>query len=182
MAAWVVFALAAAPAFGAASGRVVDQKGAPISGAQICEFVEGVPERCVTSDAGGFYRLEKPSRASLLVRASGFVAKTVDAAPIDAPVELRRAATLFVTVVDAATGQPLSSGRVMIDSPAGLRIGDFVPFNRLGVRIATLDPGIVFVRASADGYAPGGPLPVELVGGAERSLKIPMTKSDPPSH
>ena len=167
----------AGPAFAAATGRVVGPDGAPVSGAQVCEFVEGAEENCVTVDSGGLYRMENPARPTLFVRASGFIAKTVDAAPLSAPVELLRAAVLLVTVVDAVSGKPLASGRVMIDSPSGRRIGDFVPFNRLGVRISTLDPGVVFVRAEADGYQPGGPVPVDLVGGAERSVKVGMTKA-----
>ena len=181
-AALVVFAVLAGPAFAAATGRVVGPDGAPIAGAEVCESVEGAPEHCVTADSGGVYRMEKPSRASLVVRASGFVAKTVDAAPLSAPVELRRAAVLLVTVVDAVTGQPLSSGRVMIGAPSGKRVGDSVPFNRAGVRISTLDPGPVFVRVVASGYQPGGPVPVDLVGGAERSVRVPMTKLDGTSH
>jgi hypothetical protein len=93
----------------------------------------------------------------LLVRAPGFVARVVDAAPLAAPVELRRAAVLAVKVVDATTGQPLAAGKVMLDAPSGQRIGDFVPFNRGGVRISTLEPGVVFVRALAEGYEPVGP-------------------------
>ena len=177
-AALVVLAMLAGPVFAAATGRVVGPDGVPVPGAEVCEFVEGAPEHCVTADSQGVYRMEKPSRSALLVRARGFVPKTVDAAPQSAPVELRRAAALLVSVVDAVTGEPLASGRVMIDDPSGRRIGDFVPFNKAGVRISTLNPGVVFVRAAAPGYEPGGPLPVDLVAGAERSLKIPMTKSD----
>jgi len=94
---------------------------------------------------------------------------------------LQRAATLLVVVVDADTRLPLPSGRVMIDSPSGKRIGDFVPFNNMGVRISTLDPGAVFVRAEAAGYAPSGPVPVELVSGVERSVNVPMKKTGEPA-
>jgi len=174
----LVFAMLAGPVFAAASGRVVGPDGVPVAGAEVCELVEGAPEQCVTADSQGFYRMEKPSRSSLLVRARGFVPKVVDAVPLNAPVELHRAAVLLVTVVDAVTGQPLSSGRVMIDDPSGRRIGDFVPFNKSGVRISTLGPGPVFVRVEADGYQSGGPVPVDLIGGTERALKIPMAKSD----
>jgi hypothetical protein len=167
----------AARASAAATGRVVDIAGAPIDHAEVCEFVQDSPGRCVKVDAAGEYRLENPVRPSLVVRARGYVATTVDAAPLAAPVALRRAATLRVYVFDKATGEPLSSGRVMIHSPSGRRIGDFVPFNRAGVRISTLEPGEVLVRAEASGYDPGGPLPVELFGGEERSLRIPMLKA-----
>ena len=177
----LVFSLLAGPAFGAATGRIVGPDGAPVPGARVCETLEGSPEHCVTADSQGVYRMENPLRSTLLVRASGFVPKGIDAAPLGAPVQLQRAATLLVVVVDADTRLPLSSGRVMIDSPSGKRIGDFVPFNTLGVRISTLDPGAVFVRAEAAGYAPSGPVPVELVSGVERSVNVPMKKTGEPS-
>jgi hypothetical protein len=167
----------AAPAFGAATGQVVGPGGTPVAGAQVCEFVDGSPVHCVTCDAQGVYRMDNPKRPTLLVRAQGFVPKTVDASPLPAPVALRAAATLKVTVVDAKSGTPLPSGRVRIDAPSGQRIGDFVPFNSAGVRISTLTPGPVFVRTEADGYDPGGPVPVELVGGSERVVRVAMTKS-----
>jgi hypothetical protein len=174
--------LLAGPGFAAAEGRVVAPDGTPISGAYVCETVEGSGERCVPTDAGGVYRMDKTHRAALLVRARGYVPTTVDAAPLATPVVLQRAATLRVSVVDAQSGKPLASGKVMIDAPSGQRIGDFVPFNAAGVRISTLTPGPVFVRVTSPGYQPGGPLPVDLVGGSERSLTVPMTKSSGPSH
>lgn len=181
-AACVVVAMLTGPAFAAATGRIVDPDGAPIPGAQICEFVTGSPEHCVTTDAHGDYLMEKPSRPWLLVRASGFVGMLVDPVPLTSPLALARAAVLLVTVVDAGTGKPIPSGKVMIDSPSGRRIGDFVPFNKLGVRISTLDPGLVFVRTEADGYKPAGPVPVTLVSGTEGSVKVPMTKATRSPH
>ena len=176
-----VLALLAGSAFAAASGRIVGPDGAPVAGAQVCESLIGSPEHCVTASSDGVYRMDSPLRSTLIVRASGFVAKVIDAAPLSAPVALQRAATLLVTVVDAGTGLPVSSGRVRIDSPSGRRIGDFVPFNKSGVRISTLDPGDVFVRAEADGYDPSGPVPVALVSGAERSVKVSLKKAGAPS-
>jgi hypothetical protein len=167
----------AGPTWAAATGQVVGPDGAPIPGANICEYLEGSPEHCVTTDQQGVYRMDNPLRATLLVRAKGFISKTIDAAPLAGPVELQRAATLLVVVVDKDTGLPLSKGRVMINSPSGKRIGDFVPFNSSGVRISTLDPGAIFVRVESDGYQPSGPVPVELVAGAERSARVPLTKT-----
>jgi hypothetical protein len=174
-------AVLAWPAFADATGWIVGPDGRPVAGAQVCEILPGSPERCVTVDAQGSYRMESPLRSTLLVRASGFVARTIDAGALAAPVVLQSAATLLVAVIDAETGKPLSSGRVMIDSPSGKRIGDFVPFNKSGVRISTLDPGEVFVRVEADGYQPGGPVPVELASGVERSVKVPMKKKSVPA-
>ena len=163
-------------AFGAATGRIVGPDGAAIPDAEVCESPERAPGRCSPVDSHGAYRIEKPLSPTLLVRARGFVSTTVDAAPLAAPVQLQRAAVLLVVVVDADTRVPVASGRVMIDSPSGKRIGEFVPFNKNGVRISTLDPGDVFVRVEATGYTPSGPVPVELVSGAERSLTVPLKK------
>lgn len=172
----LVFTLSAAPAFGAATGRIVGPDGAPVSGAEVCESLEGAPEHCVTADSGGVYRMENPRRSTLLVRASGFVPKAIEASPLGTPVRMQRAASLLVTVIDADTRIPLSSGRVMIDSPSGKRIGNYVPFNKMGVRISTLDPGDVFVRVEAEGYRPSGPVPVKLASGLERSVTVPLKK------
>jgi hypothetical protein len=136
----------------------------------------------VTADAQGVYRMDAPTRARLLVRARGFIPKMVDAAPIGAPVQLERAASLLVVVLDAVTKNPVASGRVMIDSPSGKRIGDFVPFNKLGVRISTLEPGDVFVRVDAAGYTPSGPVPVSLVSGVESSVTVPLKKAAEKPH
>jgi hypothetical protein len=179
---FLVCLLLASPSRAAATGRVVGPDGAPIAGASICEYLEGSPEHCVTADAQGVYRMENPLRATLLVRATGYVSKTIDAAPLNGPVELQRAATLLVVVVDEASGQPLSKGRVMIDSPSGKRIGDSVPFNKAGVRITTLDPGMVFVRVECDGYQASGPVPVELISGTERTARVALKKSTKTAH
>jgi len=169
--------LCSVSAFGAtATGQVVGPGGTPVPGAQACEFVEGSPVRCVPCDAQGVYRMNDPKRPTLLIRAQGFVPTTVDASPLAAPVALRPAAVLKVTVVDAKSGAALRSGRVRLDNPSGQRIGDFVPFNSKGVRISTLTPGPLFVRAEADGYDPGGPVAVELVGGSESTVRVTMTK------
>ena len=173
---WAALFLLSAPASAEATGRIVGPDGAAIRGAEVCEFSEKAPEHCVSSDAAGVYRIEKPTRATLLVRAGGYVPKTIDAAPLTAPVELEPAAVLEVTVIDAATKKPIPKGRVMLDSPSGRRIGTFVPFNARGVRISTLDPGDLFVRVEADGYEPSGPVPVTLVSGSKRNLTVPLTK------
>jgi hypothetical protein len=172
----------ALPAFAAATGRVVGPDGAPVPGAEACEFVDGMPPHCVPVDREGSYRMDKPTRHTVLIRASGFIPATVEAAPLNVPVTLHPAATLKVKVVDAVSGAAVASGRVMINAPSGQRIGEYVPFNKAGVRISTLPPGPVFVRAEAKGYQPGGPLAVDLVGGAERAVTVPMTKSDGSSH
>ena len=164
------------PALVDATGRILAEDGKPVKGAQVCEFTQGAAERCVTADDQGGYRITRTTHPTLLVRSKGFVPMTIDAAPLSQPVKLHRAASLLVTIVDAASGKPLNDGRVMIDTPSGKRVGNFVPFNKAGVRISTLEPGVVFVRAEANGYDPGGPVPIELESGAESSTTITMKK------
>ena len=67
----------ALPAFGAATGRVVGPDGAPIAGAEVCEFVEAVPERCVKADAA------KSSAANVVsqIQAAMEAKKTAGAKP-----------------------------------------------------------------------------------------------------
>jgi len=170
------FALLAAPQSGDASGLVVGEDGKPVPGVQVCEVSTMSAGNCVLTSADGVYKLSHVTHPKLLLRLKGFVVTTVDAAPLVDPIKLQRAAILRVTVVDAGTRRPVHEGRVMIDQSTGKRIGDFVPFNEAGVRISTLEPGVVFVRAESPGYEAGGPTPVELHGGAERAVTITMKK------
>jgi hypothetical protein len=170
------------PAFAGASGRVIRESGAPVIGADVCEMADQNPEVCVRTDENGAYRIDSTTKPKLFIRARGFVSTTVDAAPLTEPVKLQAAATILVTVVDAKTGAPLPKGSVMIDIPSGYRVGTEAPFNKAGVRISTLAPGLVFVRANAPGYAPGGPLPVELVAGSEKAVTVKMTKTHSAPH
>jgi len=179
---WMGVLVLAGPVFGAASGRIVAPDGAPVAGAQVCELLLNSPEHCVSADIAGLYKMKAPQRPTLLVRARGFIPMTVDASPLSDPVVLQRAALLLVSVVDGKTGAPLPAGKVMLNAPSGQRIGNYVPFNQSGVRITTLSPGTVFVRAAADGYEPGGPIPVDLVSAKESTVKIVMTKSAKAAH
>ncbi|HZN54221.1 MAG TPA: carboxypeptidase-like regulatory domain-containing protein [Candidatus Polarisedimenticolaceae bacterium] len=163
-----------------ASGRVTDPDGSPIAGAQVCVVSDGTSRDCVRTAADGGYRIDVPRGLKVFVRASGFVGSEVEAGPRATPLALKRAAALLVRVVDAQTREPLSSGKVLIYAPSGRRFGEAVPFNRAGVRVSTLEPGQVLVRAEASGFDPGGPFPVDLVGGREESLTIPMKKSGKP--
>ena len=168
------------PAFAAATGRVEGPDGAPIAGAQVCEQIPGSPDHCVDADAQGYYRMPDALRTSVTIRARGFLPRTVDAVPQNLPVRLQRAAILMVNVFDAATGTAVASGRVMIDTPSGRRLGDFVPFNKAGVRVSTLEPGEVFVRVEAEGYQASGPVPVDLASGVERSITVRLLKTKKP--
>ena len=168
---------AAEHATSTATGRVVDPDGKPIAGAQVCNVRDGKVKECVQAGVDGSFRIETPKGQRVFVRASGFVGAETEAAPRATPLVLARAAVLVVRVVDAVTNEPLSSGKVLIYTPSGRTFGEPVPFNRAGLRVSTLEPGDVLVRAEADGFSPGGPLPVTLVGGKEQTLTIPMRKA-----
>jgi len=162
----------------AAAGQVVDPEGKPIQGAEACSG-EKLTLECVKTDAHGFYRIEKPSRPKVFIRASGFIPAQADAVEDATPVRLARAATLTVRVVDSVTGQPVASGRILLNYTSGQGIGTAAPFNKNGVRITTLVPGEVLARAESEGYDPGGPEAVHLEGGVEKKLTIGMRRRAP---
>lgn len=176
-AAWTLVALLPWVVDAAATGRVLDPDGHPIVGAEACTFnSEGVQTACVKVDAAGYYRMQEPTRRTVLVRASGFVPVEAEAIEQPAPITLARAATLLVKVVDAATGKPVPSGKVILNYSSGQRVGSTVPFNKNGVRITTLLPGEILARAEAAGYEPGGPEPVKAEGGVEKTVTIGMRR------
>ncbi len=170
----VWLAAAPIPKVTTATGQVLGEDGKPVPSAEVCEISQASAENCKKVDEHGGYSI-RATHPSLLVRARGYVPVTVDAAPLAAAVKLQKAAVLLVSVVDA-NHRPLQKGKVMLDTPSGKRIGDSVPFNKAGVRISTLEPGTIFVRAEASGYEPAGPIPVELNAGAERSVTVTMKR------
>jgi hypothetical protein len=162
-----------------ATGRVVDPEGRPIPGAEAC-CGEKLTMECVRTDAEGFYRINDPQRKTLFIRAKGYVGVEAEAAEHVAPIALARAAILTVRVIDAGNGQPIPSGRLLLNYTSGKNIGSSAPFNRHGVRITTLVPGEVLARTEAEGYIPGGPEVVLLEGGAERKVTIAMRRKTAP--
>jgi len=158
-----------------ATGRVVNPEGKPIPGAEAC-CGEKLTMECVKTDAEGFYRIENPTRPSVFIRATGYVGVEAEAAEHVAPIALQRAATLTVRVVNASGGAPVPSGRVLLNYTSGKNIGSSAPFNKNGLRVTTLVPGEVLVRAEAEGYEPGGPEVVRLEGGVEKRVTIAMRR------
>jgi hypothetical protein len=107
------------------------------------------------------------------------VPSQAEAAEQVAPIKLSRAATLTVRVVDSVTGQAVTSGKIILNYTSGQAIGTSAPFNKSGVRITTLVPGEVFARAESEGYDPGGPEPVHLEAGDDKTLTIGMKRRAP---
>jgi hypothetical protein len=179
MRAWIVVvgvALGASAALAAASGRVTDVDGKPIRTAEVCNVVEGVTTTCLPVNGEGYYHLDAPEGKSVFIRATGYRPLRIAAVEQSAPIVLHRAAVLLVKIVDAATKKPVAKGTVTLNYASGMRIGSAVPFNSAGVRVASLEPGDVLARSEADGYEPGGPVPVTLREGVEASLTLEMRK------
>lgn len=176
----VVLLLVPSAAAATATGQVLDPDGRPIRGAEVCVSQSGGALDCVKTDAAGYYRIATPSGRTLVIRASGFVPLRAVAVEQVAPITLSRAATLTVRVIDAATGEPVPSGKVRLIYTSGKSIGDAFPFNRDGVRIRTLTPGEILARCEAEGFDPGGPEVVILEGGAEKTLTIAMRRHAKP--
>jgi hypothetical protein len=169
-------ALEASAALGAASGRVVAADGKPVTTAEVCNVVKEATSGCVPVNAEGYYHLDAPEGKSVFVRATGYRPLRIAAVEQSAPVVLHRAATLLVKIVDAASHKPIAKGTVTLNYASGKRVGSAVPFNPAGVRIASLEPGDVLARAEAEGYEPGGPLPVTLHEGIEATVTLEMRK------
>jgi hypothetical protein len=159
-----------------ATGQVVGADGKPIAGVDVCTLKNDERTNCVQSDEKGFYRMEHPASPLVYLMVKGYASKSVASAPQNEPIVLERVASLLVHVVDASTGEPIAKGTVTVNLPTGKKIGSAVPFNRAGVRMSTLAPGETLVRANADGYESGGPVVVQLVGGQEKELTVPLTK------
>ncbi|HEX4823541.1 MAG TPA: carboxypeptidase-like regulatory domain-containing protein [Candidatus Polarisedimenticolaceae bacterium] len=174
-----VLLLAAAASSGHfASGQVVAPNGSPVAGAEVCAFdTAGLKLGCVTTDAKGYYRMDNPAVPNLLVQAAGYKAMAVLAAPVNEPVVLRPAVGLKVTVVDVATGHPISKGTVAFHLPSGKSIGSAVPFNRAGVKLSNMSEGETLIVATADGYESGDPVVVQLKSGVENAVVVKLKKS-----
>lgn len=172
---WLLLAtLAAIPAF-AASGSVLDPDGKPIAGARACLWNETNIGFCVDTDALGNYRFPDTRVPSVRITARGFLPEIVAAVHQSSPIVLRRAASLLVHVVDSVSGAPIEDGTVTLTYFSGRALDGF-PFNRSGVRVATLEPGTVLVRASAEGFATVETETVILSAGHEVEVTLRMRR------
>lgn len=165
-----------ASAWAAATGRVVDPDGKPIAGIEVCNILHEVAIDCIKTDAQGYYRIAKPSGVDVFIRGSGYVPRRAAAVESSTPIVLKRAASLLIHVVDADTGQPVPSGKVILNYTSGLQIGKEAPFNRAGVQISSLRPGAILARCEAPGYAPAGPDTVILGEGEQKAITLAMKR------
>jgi protocatechuate 3,4-dioxygenase beta subunit len=160
----------------AIEGRVLDERGRPLSGAQVGlalpTAIHGIgrPSRVETGPDGSFqlHDLVRGERYDLWVQADGFVPR--QAPGVEAPpseplrIELRRGRTLAVRVVDP-DGRPVPRARLsrmerMTTSVSGVSSGSW-SMSGVGqtddegtLRIGGLEPGVLDLQVEADGFQP----------------------------
>jgi hypothetical protein len=173
----LVAGFAAAPALAAASGHVVDPDGNPVVGGRACVMMgqeKAVEGLCVGTDESGFYRLPASGDATVRIVAEGFLPMRVAGVEQETPIVLKRAASIMVHVLDAATGSPIEKAEVRLVLATGEQMGPF-PSNRGGVRIAKLPPGDLIAKAKAEGYQEKDGNPVTLVAGRQSEVELRLT-------
>lgn len=162
----------------AASGKVVDEQGKPLSGAKACYMLGSTEALCVDADAQGSWSLPESRVSSVRVSAKGYMPKLVPAGENNATVVLERAASLKVRLVDAATGAPIAHGTVWLTYASGSRKGPF-PINAAGVEIATLPVGEATPSATSDGYTELKGKTLELEAGARAEIVLELRRKEP---
>lgn len=148
---------------GSIAGTVVDEAKAPIAGAFVCavgtsDAIDPVLLRdpsCVTSDAGGGFRIESlvPARYGLQAAAKSHRPGHVDHLDIalgvsktDVVVMLRGGGVELSGVVADLTGGPIANARVLVGGAFGETAAD-------GTFSLWVASGDVSIEVSADGYA-----------------------------
>lgn len=158
----------------ALSGTVVDAAGAPIEGAETCLVTQGEPVLCVATDAHGFWRLTDTAGEEIRISKSGYLLGTLPPVSPEAPIVLKRAASLRVRVVDRA-GAAVESGTLTLVYASGRKIGP-LPFNRAGLLNPSLPPGAVRVTADAKGFTLEAPVAATLEAGRNHEIVVRMTR------
>jgi hypothetical protein len=158
------------------SGRVVDEAGAPVTGAAACLVVAGAEVLCDATDVEGRYALPASEAVSVRIAASGYMPINVAAVSQASPVVLERAASLKVRVVDAVTGEGLAASEVTLVYSGGRQFGPF-PANQAGLSLPTLPPGEVRAVGRAEGYAETTGETVTLVRGRKTELRLALRRA-----
>jgi hypothetical protein len=157
----------------ALSGKVVDAEGRPVTNANACLIVDGVPGFCSTTDENGNFELLDTQVSRMRVSAQDYLPKYLPALTQEAPIVLRRAARILVRLVDASTGEPIDKGKVTLTYPSGLQKGPF-PTNRFGVRVSQLPAAEVRVDAEAKGYRAAEGQSAKLVAGGQTDVTLQL--------
>ena len=175
-----LFSLAAFLPAAATAGRVADREGKPIADARACIQVEGGEGICANTDATGWYRLPETTLPKLRISAPGYLPRVVAAVDQEGVIVLERAAALRALLLDAATGQPIAKGELVLASASGRKTGPF-PVNASGLKVATVAPGRVVPTGRADGYRDAVGPEVELRPGTETEIVLRLTRKAAPS-
>ena len=173
----LVLAALAVPGAGvlAASGRVAGPDGKPLAGARACIQVQGGQGICSDTDAAGWYRLPETTLPKVRITALGYLPRNVAAVDQEGIIVLERAAALRARLLDAASGEPIAKGELMLASPSGRKRGPF-PVNGAGLKVETLAPGRVVPTGSAPGYRDAVGEEVELRAGTETEIVLRLTR------
>lgn len=157
----------------AASGRVVDERGQPVVGANACLMQEGAEIQCVVTDSMGRYSLLPTTHPSIRVRASGYMPVTVANVDQESPIVLPLGAAIRVRILDAATGAPpRKRGTMALVFPDGRTADDF-PLTEAGeIVIRPVRSGDVRVRIRIEGFDDGGGIETRLEAGKEREVVV----------
>jgi len=172
---WVSLATAHSVPALAVSGRVLNEDGQPIEGANVCAARGTTAPECVKTDGTGFYRLPDAVLTTVGVAADGYLPAKLAAVDQEAPVVLKRAASLLVRVRDAETGEALSGGIVRVVFVSGRQLDKF-PFNRAGVVVGNLAPGDAMVHATLDGWTEADPPRVTLEAGKQAEAVVRLRR------
>jgi signal transduction histidine kinase/CheY-like chemotaxis protein/ligand-binding sensor domain-containing protein len=155
---------------GTVSGKVTDEKGAPVAGARVEMTVSGRTVMRDTTDATGAFSMKVSLRwnqVTLAATKDGVAAEPQDVILKQGtfePVSLQilRPATLSGTVLDTE-GRPQSG--VIVEAAAGLKVRYAATGTDGSYRFTSLPPGEYKLRAQAEGA------PVEFEGGKPLTLE-----------
>ena len=162
-------------------GVLQDEQGRAIADARACLVAKhGLEVYCATSGENGRFVLPEAPAPTLRIQARGFQKLEIPAAATDKPYVMKRAATLLLHVVDAATGEPLEKAEAWLRRVDGTRRGP-APVNRHGLRLGTLDPGFVQIEVAAAGYVQERPGEAMLVGGKTIETTIRLQPAGAPA-
>jgi len=174
-------AILLSPCAAALDGRVLNREGDPIVKGRVCYVVGTAEQVCSALDEQGRFKLPDSRPDRMRIVAEGYLPRVVSAVMRSGPWVLDRASTLRVHLRDARTGEPVGEGEVDVLYASGRRRGPF-PANRAGVRVRTMDPGVVHLTASAAGYRESAPLERTLVAGETLEVFIDLDPlGDPPA-
>ena len=163
----------------ASTGQVVDTDGKPVAGAKVCWLVgpnaEGI---CGETDEEGRYRLPESSLRSIRISAPGHFPRVVDGKPRRLPVRLAPASSFRARLLDAATGEGIEEGTLVVETQDG-RQREF-PTRSGWLTVSTFPLGEAIFSARAEGYGGGGTKKLVLLAGEQAEIVIRLDRAPRP--